>query len=43
MIRFDSSLTASSLLRHALLYPVLTAAEERSTRDRRTGREFERV
>jgi RNA polymerase primary sigma factor len=29
MIQFDSSLTASSLLRHALLYPVLTAAEER--------------
>jgi RNA polymerase primary sigma factor len=28
MIRFDSSLTASSLLRHALLYPVLTASEE---------------
>jgi RNA polymerase primary sigma factor len=28
MIRFDSSLTASSLLRRALLYPVLTASEE---------------
>jgi RNA polymerase primary sigma factor len=29
MIRYDSSLASCSLLRHALLYPVLTASEER--------------
>jgi RNA polymerase primary sigma factor len=28
VIRSDSSITASSLLRHALLYPVLTTSEE---------------